>query len=101
MREFKNIEEFSKAFVTEDFLLDLQVKVGDETFVMHSKSSTTITEMLMAHKRPILVYTNEQHDKELVCFWTDKGNTVVPTGVLLTDRKLPEPELVEIGRASC
>lgn len=92
MKQFSNIEEFTKAFVNEDFLLDLSVQVGDAKYTMHGKSETTITEMLMAHKRPILVYANEAFDSQLICFWSSKGNSVVPGGVILTDKKMSNPK---------
>ncbi len=92
MKQFATIEEFSKAFVNEDFTLSLHVQVGDTKFFLHGKSTTNITEMLMGHKKPILVYTNEAYDQQIVCFWNGRGNSVVPCGVLLTDKKLTNPK---------
>lgn len=91
MKQFKNIEEFSKAFVNEDFLLDPKVQVADQTFTLDVMSNTPITEAF-AGKKPIVVYTSENATSQLVCFWTNKGNSIVPGGVVLTDKGLLKPE---------
>lgn len=95
MKQFKNIEEFSKSFVNEDFLLDPKVQVADQTFVLNVKSKTPVTEAF-AGKKPMVVYTNEDATSQLVCFWTNKGNSIVPGGVVLTDKSVfrTEEELV-------
>lgn len=95
MKQFKNIEEFSKAFVNEDFLLDPKVQVADQTFNLNVKSKTSVAEAFVG-KKPLVVYTCEGATSQLVCFWTAKGNSVVPGGVILTDKNVfkTEEELV-------
>jgi hypothetical protein len=87
MKQFKNIEEFSKAFVNEDFLLDPKVEVANQTFNLNVRSKTAVTEAF-AGKKPIVIYTCEGATSQLICFWTSKGNSVVPGGAILSDKSI-------------
>lgn len=95
MKQFKNTEEFSQAFVNEDFLLDPKVQIGADTFTLNSKSPTLVTEAL-AGKKPVVIYICEGIPVQLVCFWNRKGNSFVPGGVIDTDKNIvtPSEELV-------
>lgn len=86
MKQFKNIEEFTKAFVNEDFLLDPIIQVGKSTFnKMNVQPLTQVTEAF-AGKKPLVVYTSEDPTSALICFWTNKGNSIVPGGVVLREQ---------------
>lgn len=87
MKQFNNIEDFSKAFVNEDFLLDPVVQVGKDKFSkLNSQPLTQITEAFNG-KKPLVVYTCESPTSALICFWTSKGNSIVPGGVILREQK--------------
>lgn len=91
MKQFNNIEEFSTAFVNEDFLLDPKVQVAEQVFVLDVKSKTSVMETF-AGKKPMVVYTSENATSQLVCFWENKGTSIVPGGVVLTDKTFFKPE---------
>jgi hypothetical protein len=95
MKQFKNIEEFSKAFVNEDFALDPKVQVGDDTFnISDVQPLTSVTDAFIG-KKPIIAYLSETSASAIVCFWTAKGNSVVPGGVILTDKSVqPSQDLM-------
>lgn len=92
MKQFKDIEEFTKAFVNEDFLLDPIVQVADQTFKkLDVQSLTSVTEAFTG-KKPMAIYTCEGAPSHLVCFWNTKGNSIVPGGVILTDKTIVKSE---------
>lgn len=88
MKHFANIDDLTDAFIGEDFLADPKVRVGDNTFALTAQTKNSVVDTLNG-KRPLAVYTNEQHGgPQIVLFWAARGGSIVPSGVVITDKEL-------------
>lgn len=86
MNQFKNVDDLSKAFLGEDFIADTELRLGADLFTLTHQSNPAITKTLSKEMRPIAVYTSESVATQVILFWNGKGGSVVPGGVVVTDK---------------
>jgi len=95
MKEYETITALKAEFVSGDFQLDEEVKVGDTVYknIQHA-TNETMQNMVCENAKGVVVYSGQNENNWLMFLWGAHGNSVIPYDVRTTTQ-VTEKEDIE------